>query len=73
MIERANASAGVLTDPVQRRVGLHRRRLLRLIDTLGRQVCGGDPDASFTVRDHYVVHLLGLFEVLASVYGLARS
>lgn len=67
------AFAGVLTDPVQRRLGLHRRRLLRLINTLERQVCGGDSEARFTVRDHYVARLLSLIEMLASAYGLARS
>ena len=38
------AFAGLLADPVQSRLGIHRRRLLRLIDTL---------DKPFAVREHY--------------------
>lgn len=65
------AFSGVLTDPVQRRLGLHRRRLLRLIDALERQM--HDRDApEFAVRDHYVARLLDLFDLLGAVWRLAH-
>jgi hypothetical protein len=44
------AFSGIIADPLQRRLGLHRRRLLRLIDALERQFSrnGG---TGFVVRD----------------------
>jgi hypothetical protein len=32
------AFRGIIADPLQRRLGLHRRRLLQLIDALERQL-----------------------------------
>lgn len=46
------AFAGLLADPVQSRLGIHRRRLLRLIDTLEMELCGPG-DKPFAVREHY--------------------
>jgi hypothetical protein len=66
------AFAGVVADPVQRRLGLHRKRLQRLIDSLERQ--SFDPASSvFTSRDHYVARLVDLFDLLGAAYRLARS
>jgi hypothetical protein len=64
------AFAGIVADPVQRRFGLHRRRILRLIDALERRF-NGNSEAGFVVRDHYVARLLSLLELLASAYRLA--
>ena len=67
----AAAFAGVIADPVQRRLGLHDRRLHRLIDTLERQVA--DPEApGFVAHDHYVARLLDLFDLIGAAYRLAR-
>ncbi len=68
----AAAFSGVVTDPIQRRIGLHRRRLLRLIDAVERQF-KADDKASFISRDHYVARLLSLLELVISACGLARS
>jgi hypothetical protein len=67
-----SAFAGIATDPLQRRLGLHRRRLRRLVDTLERQWVDGS-DGAFVVRDHYAARLLDLLDLLASVWRLARS
>jgi hypothetical protein len=64
------AFSGIVADPVQRRLGLHRRRLLRLVDALERHFTSATGD--FVARDHYVARLLSLFELLSSVYRLAR-
>src|SRR5262249_56531160 len=45
----AAAFSGIIADPFQRRFGLHRRRLLRLIDALERQFMG-DREAAFVLR-----------------------
>jgi hypothetical protein len=54
--------AGVISDPVQRALGLHARRLERLIDALGREL-QGDSDVAFQVRDHYVARIFDLLDL----------
>ena len=67
----AAAFAGMVADPVQRRLGLHRRRLLALIDAMERHAF--DPRApEYAVRDHYVARLIDLFDLLASAARLAH-
>ena len=66
------AFAGMITDPVQRRLGLHQRRLLRMLDALERQML--DPAApGFAVRDQYVARLLDLLDMLGAAYRLAHA
>jgi hypothetical protein len=68
----AAAFAGVAADPIQRRLGLHARRLNRLLDAIERQLL--DPTApAFVVHDHYVARILDLFDLLGSAYRLARG
>lgn len=66
------AFAGILADPLQRRLGLHRRRLNRFLDALERQWVEG-VDGTFIVRDHYTARLLDLLDLLAGVWRLART
>jgi hypothetical protein len=54
--------AGVISDPVQRALGLHARRLERLIDALGREL-QGDSDVAFQLRDHYVARIFDLLDL----------
>ncbi len=66
------AFAGVIFDPIQRALGLHSRRLLRMIDGLERQFT--DPHAvGFAVRDHYVARLLDLFDVVGAALRVLRG
>ena len=65
----AAAFAGIVTDPLQRRLGLHHRRLTRLINALERQTM--DPSApAYAVRDHYAARVLDLFDWLATAHRL---
>ena len=59
------AFSGVVTDPVQRKLGLHQKRLHRLVDSLEREL-SGEGESRFAVRDHYVARLLDLFEGLTA-------
>jgi len=62
----ASAFAGVVADPVQRKLGLHQLRLRRMLDALERQM--RDPAApGFVVHDHYVARLLDLFDVAGAL------
>jgi hypothetical protein len=66
------AFAGLISDPVQRRLGLHARRLNRMLDALERQML--DPAApAFAVHAHYVARLLDVFDLLGSAYRLAHG
>lgn len=65
------AFAGILSDPLLRKVGLHRRRLHRLIDALGDQLKGRDQRA-FAVRDHYVARIFDLVDLLRTAYRVAH-
>ena len=66
------AFAGVVADPVQRQLGIHRRRLLRLIDVAESRFFGHE-EAAFTTADQYVARLLDLVDLLGSAYRLARA
>ncbi len=65
------AFSGVVTDPIQRGLGLHQRRLRRLIDCLERELTG-QGDSRFTVRDHYVARTLDVIEAIGLVWRAAR-
>jgi hypothetical protein len=58
--------SGIVTDPLQRLIGLHRRRLLRLIGALEAALCG-DGDGGFPLRDHYVARLIDLLDLSATL------
>ncbi len=60
-VAAAAAFAGLITDPFERWTGLHRRRLVKLIDALEADLKGAG-EARLTVRGHYVARLLDLFE-----------
>jgi hypothetical protein len=65
------AFAGVVSDPVQRALGLHRARLMRMIGALEGQFF--DPSApSFGVKDRYVARLLDLFDIIGAAVRLTR-
>jgi hypothetical protein len=66
----ASAFAGVVADPVQRRLGVHQMRLRRMLDALERQM--GDPEApGFIVHDHYVARLMDVLDVAGAMVLLA--
>ena len=66
------AVSGVVTDPIQAKLGLHRRRLERLVDTLERELIGMG-DSRYAVPDHYAARLLDLLDVLRAVYRHHRA
>ncbi|WGF87381.1 DUF6635 family protein [Marinivivus vitaminiproducens] len=61
------AFSGIVTDPVQRALGLHQKRLHRLIDALGGEL-KGDSAVAFQVRDHYVARLFDVVDVLRAAW-----
>ena len=64
--------SGIVTDPVQRLIGLHQRRLLRLIGALEDVLCG-DGEGCFPLRDHYVARLIDLLDLSAALLRTVRA
>ena len=55
--------AGVVTDPLQTKTGLHQKRLLKLIDALQDEL-SGEGAARFHLKDHYVARVFDLIDLL---------
>lgn len=66
-----SAFSGILTDPLQRRLGLHQRRLLKLLDLLEAGFLGAD--ARLALRDQYAVRLLDLIDALSALVAHVRA
>jgi hypothetical protein len=66
------AFSGIITDPLQRRFGLHRQRLMRLLDTLEAGL-SGDANHNWVVRDQYVARLVDLFDIVALAMRTAHT
>ena len=71
VVSIAAAFSGVVTDPLQRRLGLHRRRLRRMLSSLEAS-CTEPDSGEFTAREQYVLRLLDVVEVARLLHrGLA--
>jgi hypothetical protein len=57
------AFAGIVADPAQRALGIHRRRLEKLVDSIEADLLDGGP-GDFRVRAHYVARLFDFFEAV---------
>jgi hypothetical protein len=66
----ATAVSGAVTDPVQRHLGLHGRRLHGMVDAIELALLG-DTQAKFTPHDHYAGRLIDLADVLTAAWRLA--
>ena len=63
-----SAFAGVVADPVQRRLGRHRRLPKRFVAALGGSLRGGDP-GRFAVGDHWIARLLDVVDLLRTAWS----
>jgi uncharacterized protein DUF6635 len=66
------AFSGIVTDPVQRRLGLHLSRLMRLLDALERVLCG-DRSQHLPMRDHYIARLVDIFDLAALALRVSHA
>ncbi|WP_339947892.1 DUF6635 family protein [uncultured Albimonas sp.] len=64
----AAAFAGLVADPVQASLGVHQRRLKRLIDALEEEFLEGE-GAGFAAREHYAARIM---DVVDMGLGFAR-
>lgn len=58
--------SGIITDPVQFRLGIHKRRLDKLIVCLERQLKGID-ESQLKIRDQYYARVFDLFDLIKKV------
>ena len=66
------AFAGVIADPVQASLGIHRRRLLRFLDAVEDDLFGTGTKR-FAAREHLYARFMDLWDVAASAVRLFRS
>ena len=66
------AFSGVVTDPLQRRLGLHRGRLERFLRGLEADLCG-EPGRSRLMRDQYVARLADIFDLIALAMRVSHA
>ena len=64
------AFSGIVTDPIRRRLGLHRRRLFRLLGEL-EQALSGENGRSVSLRDYYLARLIDILDLAASAWRVA--
>lgn len=55
--------SGMVTDPIQAKLGLHQKRLLKMLDSLERDLL--KDDNQFSLKEKYAGRLLDLLDVLA--------
>jgi hypothetical protein len=65
-----SACVGVVTDPIQQALGLHRRKLLKLIDALERELTG--QDGRYRLHDAYVARVFDLWDLLQAAARTVR-
>lgn len=65
------AFSGLVSDPVQRSLGIHERRLQHFLDTLEQNVLF-DEESHMKMRDHYVGRIIDLFDALSALWVYAR-
>lgn len=61
----ATAVSGTVTDPVQRIVGLHERRLTGLVDAIEAALLG-DNEARLVAHDHYLGRVIDVIDLLTA-------
>lgn len=66
------AFAGVIADPVQVRIGMHRRRLVRLMHLVEAERRGA-PGAGFAAREHLVMRVFDLWDVALAALRVFRG
>ena len=55
--------SGIIMDPIQYRLGIHEKRLNRLVDSLDRELKGLG-NSKFTIRDHYIARVFDLLDLI---------
>ena len=60
--------SGIVTDPIQHKLGIHQKRLLKFIDSLERALIS-DGDSRFNIRSQYVARVFDLVDLIKKAAG----
>ena len=66
-----SAVSGVITDPVQAQLGLHQRRLRKLVDSLEQQF-DSETGEGLNPKEHFVARVFDLADLLKTAASIAR-
>ena len=66
------AFAGLVADPAQRALGIHHRRLERMLGTIETNLRGHGP-AAFAPRDHYVARLIDVVDMIRAAHRVVQG
>jgi hypothetical protein len=55
--------SGIVTDPIQHKLGIHQRRLFKFLDSLDREL-RGRRDSKFHIRDQYIARIFDLLDLI---------
>lgn len=66
------AFAGIFADPLQVRLGIHQRRLMRLFETLDAEI-GGTRDKPFAAQEHLLPRTFDLWDAVLSLLRVFRG
>ncbi|MEQ8393822.1 DUF6635 family protein [Thalassobaculum sp.] len=67
-----SAFAGLVADPTQRALGIHRRRLDRMLRTIETNLRGNGP-AAFAPRDHYAARLIEVVDMIRAAHRVVQG
>jgi len=66
------AFAGIIADPIQLRLGIHRRRLLRFVDAVEDELTGAG-GKGFATREHLYARLADIWDAAVSIFRFFRG
>ena len=64
--------AGIIADPAQVRLGVHQRRLMRLMATVDAEI-GRLPEHPFVAKEHFLVRIFDLWDAALSLFRVFRG
>ncbi|NVO28949.1 hypothetical protein HJ526_16075 [Donghicola sp. C2-DW-16] len=64
--------AGLIADPIQSAMGMHQRRLTRLIDTIEAEIAEL-PERPFVAREHFLARVFDLWDAAMSLLKVFRG
>ncbi|KIN73504.1 DUF6635 family protein [Sulfitobacter guttiformis] len=67
-----SAFSGVLADPLQARLGIHRRRLLQFVDAVEDELIGAGT-IGYTAHEHFYARFVDVWDALVSAFRIFRS
>lgn len=55
---------GIITDPLQAKLGIHQKRLLKFIDAFEDELLGTKEQAQYKIKDQYVARIFDILDLL---------